>query len=195
MYHSDWWASAFLLLFGAWVLYVVVRPVRDYYVLQRVYFDRQYKEPWRGEVPGRSAQAAYVYYHGFDNYLAAKIARKFSLLKYFPQQEPTMAKRKKRAATSRSSRKKRKPLKRRTIAKQRKTAKRRATSKRRTTGKRRTSAKSRPAAKRRPAATKRRPPQKRGVAQASIVREETKPDEMQGGSPPPEDTLATDEAQ
>jgi hypothetical protein len=72
----DWWASAFPLLFGAWVLYVVlyvvVWPVRDYYVLQRVYVDRQYKEPWRGEVPGRSAQAAYVYYHGFDNYLAAK---------------------------------------------------------------------------------------------------------------------------
>ena len=35
MYHLDWWASAFLLLFGAWVVYVVVRPVRDYYVLQR----------------------------------------------------------------------------------------------------------------------------------------------------------------
>jgi hypothetical protein len=71
MYHLDWWASAFLLLFGAWVLYVVVRPVRDYYVLHRVYFDRQYKEPRRGEVPGRGAQT-YVYYHGFDNYLAAK---------------------------------------------------------------------------------------------------------------------------
>ena len=86
-----------------------------------------------------------------------------------------MAKRKKRAATSHSSRKKRRPVKRRTTAKQRKTAKRRATSKPRTTGKRRTGAKARPAAKRRPAATKRRPPQKRGVTQPSIAREETKP--------------------
>ena len=46
-----------------------------------------------------------------------------------------MAKRKKRAATSRSSRKKRAPLKRRTAAKRRKTAKRRTATKRRTSAK------------------------------------------------------------
>jgi hypothetical protein len=94
-----------------------------------------------------------------------------------------MAKRKKRAATSRSSRKKRKPVRQRTTSKQRKTAKRRATSKPRTTGKRRTSEKARPAAKRRPAATKRRPPQKRGVAQPSIAREETKPEHRHRKTP------------
>ena len=68
-----------------------------------------------------------------------------------------MAKRKKRAATSRSSRKKRTPVKRRAPAKRRTTAKRRAAAKRRTASKRRTVAKRRTSAKRHHPATKRRP--------------------------------------
>jgi hypothetical protein len=59
-----------------------------------------------------------------------------------------MAKRKKRAAAPRSSRKKRAPLKRRTAAKQRTTAKRRPATKRRTGAKRQSAAKRRTAPRR-----------------------------------------------
>ena len=114
-----------------------------------------------------------------------------------------MAKRKKRAATSRSSRKKRTPVKRRTTAKRRRTARQRTAAMRRTTSKRRTTrgAKRRPDAKRRASAgrasaAKRRPPRKRGAARTPVAEQEvTTPEEIQGGSPPPENTIATDEAQ
>ena len=114
-----------------------------------------------------------------------------------------MAKRKKRAATSRSSRKKRTPVKRRTTAKRRRTARQRTAAMRRTTSKRRTTrgAKRRPDAKRRASAgrasaAKRRPPRKRGAARTPVAEQEvTTPEEIQGRSPPPENTIATDEAQ
>jgi hypothetical protein len=59
---SEW---TVLLLFVAWLLYGALRPVRDYYVLQRLYFDRLYEHPWRGKLSD-------AHYHGFDDYLAAK---------------------------------------------------------------------------------------------------------------------------
>jgi hypothetical protein len=95
-----------------------------------------------------------------------------------------MAKRKKHAATSRASRKK--PS----------TPKRRSAAKRRTTTKRQTSAKRRSVPKRRPiartaSAAKRRPPRKR--APTPVPQQETIPEGTQGGSPPPEDIIATDE--
>jgi hypothetical protein len=66
---SDWgnpwnWMGAFVLVVG-WLFYDAMRPVKDYYVLQRRYFERLYEEPWRGK------QLA-AHYHGFDDYLAAK---------------------------------------------------------------------------------------------------------------------------
>jgi hypothetical protein len=88
-----------------------------------------------------------------------------------------MAKRKKRAATSRSSRKKRAQVKRRT------------TLKRRSTAKRRPSARRSSAAKRRPARKTRAP------CSPVAVQVETTAEEIQGGSPPPEGTIATDEEQ
>jgi hypothetical protein len=68
---SEWtnlwnWAAA-ALLFVAWFLYGVTRPVKDYYVLQRLYFDRLNEPPWRGKLFS-------AYYHGFTDYLAAKAA-------------------------------------------------------------------------------------------------------------------------
>ena len=66
-----------------------------------------------------------------------------------------MAKRKKRAAASRSSRKKRAPLKRRTAAKRQTTANRRTATKRRTTAKRQSATKRR-SAPRRSSTSKRR---------------------------------------
>jgi len=60
------WAAALVLL-AAWLLYSVLRPVRDYYVLQRFYFDRIYEHPWRGKLFGS-------HYHGFTDYLPAKAA-------------------------------------------------------------------------------------------------------------------------
>jgi len=65
---SEWtnlWAGAALLLV-TW-FFGVVRPVKDYYVLQRLYFDRLYEHPWRGKLFS-------AYYHGFTDYLAAKAA-------------------------------------------------------------------------------------------------------------------------
>ena len=105
-----------------------------------------------------------------------------------------MAKRKKRAATSRSARKKQAQVKRRTTPKGRTTAKRRTATKRRTSAKRRTGATRLPSAM--PTSTaKRRQPRKGGAAHTPIAAQETIPEETHGGSPPPEDTLATDEVQ
>jgi hypothetical protein len=80
------------------------------------------------------------------------------------------------------------------------TPKRRSAAKRRTSTKRRTSAKRRPAPKRRAtarrvSAAKRKPPRKRGAAHTPIAPQETTPEDTMGGSPPPQDTVATDEAQ
>jgi hypothetical protein len=49
------------------VLYDALRPIRDYYVLQRHYFERLYEEPWRGKLFA-------AHYHGFEDYFAAKAA-------------------------------------------------------------------------------------------------------------------------
>jgi hypothetical protein len=59
------WMGGTFLLFIGWLLYDVMRPVKDYYVLQRHYFDRLYEEPWRGQMFA-------AHYHGFEDYLAAK---------------------------------------------------------------------------------------------------------------------------
>jgi hypothetical protein len=101
-----------------------------------------------------------------------------------------MAKRKKRATTSRSSLKKRKPTKRRA------TSKRRTTSKRpnATTAKRRAPTKRRPPAQR-AGGPKRRMRQKGDAAPTSVEQEQRTLEETQVGSPPPEDTIATDEQQ
>ena len=48
--------------------------------------------------------------------------------------------------------------------------------------------------KRQPTATNVDRPE-HSVAQPSVAQQETKPEQTQGGSPPPEDTIATDEAQ
>jgi hypothetical protein len=58
------WALTFLLLL-AWLLYNALRPVKDYYVLQRLYFDRLHQDPWRDDQFS-------AHYHGFDDFLAAK---------------------------------------------------------------------------------------------------------------------------
>jgi hypothetical protein len=62
------WIGAFLGFVAAWllsVLYDAFRPVKDYYVLQRHYFERLFEEPWRGKLLSE-------HYHGFQDYLAAK---------------------------------------------------------------------------------------------------------------------------
>ena len=67
--------------------------------------------------------------------------------------------------------------------------------KRRTTLKRRSTAKRRPSA-RRSSAAKRRPARKtRAPCSPVAVQVETTAEEIQGGSPPPEGTIATDEEQ
>ena len=54
------------LLLAAWFLYGALRPVRDYYVLQRLYFERLYEHPWRGPLFA-------AHYHAFSDYHAAKV--------------------------------------------------------------------------------------------------------------------------
>jgi hypothetical protein len=117
----------------------------------------------------------------------------FFITVFRPDGEAQMAKRKKRAATKRSNRKKRARVKRRTTLKQRTTVKRRTATKRRTTAKRRTASNKRPSATR-AATAKRKPPRKGGAAHTPIAPQQTTPEEVQGGSLLPEDTLATDEA-
>ncbi len=68
---SEWlnswtWTGAFMIV-GASAIYGTLRPVRDYYVLQRQYFVLLDEAPWRGK-----EEAAY--YHAFVDYLAAKAA-------------------------------------------------------------------------------------------------------------------------
>lgn len=58
------WTAAFLL-FVACLLYEALRPIRDRYIVQRRYFDRIYRPPWRGKLFGE-------HYEGFDDFLAAK---------------------------------------------------------------------------------------------------------------------------
>ncbi len=56
------WAAIFLL--GTiWYFYDGFRPVRDFYVVQRLYFNR---------VSGQRRDLDSAHYHGFDDYLAAK---------------------------------------------------------------------------------------------------------------------------
>jgi hypothetical protein len=50
---------------GAYIVCCLLRPMRDFYVVQRRYFERLYDDPWRGHELA-------VYHHGFDEYLAAK---------------------------------------------------------------------------------------------------------------------------
>jgi hypothetical protein len=67
---SEWtnlWNRAGAALLIVLFLYGVMRPVKDYYVLQRLYFDRLNEHPWRGKLFS-------AYYHGFTDYLAAKAA-------------------------------------------------------------------------------------------------------------------------
>jgi hypothetical protein len=52
-----------LLLFLA--IFVLLYRTRDYYIVQRLYFDRLYRDPWRGKLFA-------AYYESFDNYLAAR---------------------------------------------------------------------------------------------------------------------------
>jgi hypothetical protein len=56
-----------LLLIALWLGYRLMRPARDFYILQRLYFDRVYAPPCtkRGALFGS-------HYEGFDDYLAAK---------------------------------------------------------------------------------------------------------------------------
>lgn len=59
------------ILFGMLVLgylvYIIIRPMRDYYVLQRMYYNRIHDPPSRGSLFSEN-------YDGFDSYLAAKAA-------------------------------------------------------------------------------------------------------------------------
>lgn len=61
------WISTFFLGVVAWALYHLLHAVlcRDYYVLQRLYFERLYEYPWRGK-------DVVAHYHGFADYCAAK---------------------------------------------------------------------------------------------------------------------------
>jgi hypothetical protein len=68
-YNWDWWAVVACLLIIAWVL---LRPLRDFYVLEWSYFKRVYEDPWRGELPKRGERLDPFIYQCFDNYLAAK---------------------------------------------------------------------------------------------------------------------------
>jgi hypothetical protein len=56
-----------LLLIVLWLGYLLMRPGRDFYILQRHYFDRVYAHP----CTKRGALFA-SHYEGFDDYLAAK---------------------------------------------------------------------------------------------------------------------------
>ena len=61
------WRSLILIL-GMWIVYVMLRPKRDYYVLQRHYYNRIHAPPkplGRGELFS-------AHYEGFDDYLPAK---------------------------------------------------------------------------------------------------------------------------
>lgn len=62
MSSADW---VIIIPLVVWVVYNAARPIKDYYVIQRLYFDRIYEAPWRGK---RSA----AHYHGFIDYAAAK---------------------------------------------------------------------------------------------------------------------------
>jgi hypothetical protein len=66
---SENWDSIFSVFVGAWLLYGVLRPAKDYYVLERRHFDRLYEPPWRGEL-----KLCSPYHHGFENYFVAKAA-------------------------------------------------------------------------------------------------------------------------
>lgn len=66
------WFSTTFLVFGALIViaikaYQALRPVRDFYVLQRNSFDRLSEPPWRGELFA-------TYYSSFEDYGAAKAA-------------------------------------------------------------------------------------------------------------------------
>lgn len=83
----DWWAqysewSIYVALFVAWML---LRPVRDFYVLEWLYFRRVYKEPRRGELPDRGEQIGNSVCMGFDDYLAAKAKFDRSELDHMPR--------------------------------------------------------------------------------------------------------------
>jgi len=60
------WEDHFLLYFLVWLAWLALRPLRDYYILQRLYFDRLHENPWRGKLFA-------AHYEGFDNYQAAKV--------------------------------------------------------------------------------------------------------------------------
>jgi len=57
-------ASACLLAV-AWLLYRALRPLKDYYVLERLYFERLHEQPWRGALVA-------AFYEGFADYLPGK---------------------------------------------------------------------------------------------------------------------------
>ena len=133
-------------------------------------------------------------------------AEAFSLVKCLPEREAIHGETKETRTWLAFVPEKTSPIERPHTAKRRTAAKRsggtkgRPTSKRRTLGKRRTSAKHRPAAKRRQtarrvAAAKPRTPGKRSESRTPIAREEGMLEERQSGSPPPGDTIATDENQ
>lgn len=52
----------------------LLRPLRDYYVLETRYFNRVYpsNEPYRGETPNRGEKNGPSVYECFDDYAAAK---------------------------------------------------------------------------------------------------------------------------
>jgi hypothetical protein len=64
---GNWDFVTSFVLVAAWLAYEVLRPTKDYYVVQRLCFDRLYEEPWRGKLRGS-------YFQGFMDYLAAKAA-------------------------------------------------------------------------------------------------------------------------
>ncbi|MGD0102515.1 MAG: hypothetical protein ABSC06_00580 [Rhodopila sp.] len=66
---NEWTISSGLasasLLAAAWLLHRALRPLKDYYVLQRLYFERLHEPPWRGAL-------AAAFYEGFADYLPGK---------------------------------------------------------------------------------------------------------------------------
>ena len=54
------------MFFFAVLFYDAMRPRKDYYVVQRLYFDRLYEHPWRGKQYSAHCE-------GFEEYIAAKV--------------------------------------------------------------------------------------------------------------------------
>jgi len=62
----SWDLSLLTFFVVAWLAYRILWPDRDYYVLQRLYFQRLFEDPWRGNLLD-------AHYYGFMDYLPAKV--------------------------------------------------------------------------------------------------------------------------